>query len=174
LLVGALLLVWLVPRPRRVSTGSVETQTVIIQTLGAGTQTDEPEDSGSEGTSPLVPIYTDSDTPLPKVPRSLPPREPQPRPSPQPRPAAQPESHRVTIDEVFAEISRRCEAYPVDHRGEARAVSFALQRLGARCCGRPPLDFSGTNHFCIRAKCPSCGAVALRYPSRLPRRVYAG
>jgi hypothetical protein len=180
LLAGVLLLGWLVPRARPVSTRSVETQTFIIQTLGAGTQTDEPEGGGDGGGSSLegtplpVPPVSDLDTPSwPRVRRNLPPSPQQAEPLPSPRPATQLESHQVTMDEVFAEICRRCEPYPVDHRGEARAVSFALQRLGAMCCGRPPLDFSGTNHFCIRAKCPGCGAVALRYQTRLPRPAYA-
>ena len=42
-------------------------------------------------------------------------------------------------------------------KDEKYVIRCALVKLGARCCGKVPADFSGSNQYWTRIKCLVCG-----------------
>ncbi len=100
---------------------------------------------------------------LPPLPRS-PPKSAGPAP-----PHGFTSDYAPTNDMVFHYLTALSEGYPSSRRAERKMVVEALQRLGASCCGEPPLDCSGTNQHIIRVKCGICHKVTLRYQVRVTR-----
>ena len=59
--------------------------------------------------------------------------------------------------------------YPQDFHAERAAVMDYIRQTRLLHCGMFPMDLSGTNRLWIRAKCPGCRTLCLRYQSGCPR-----
>ena len=74
----------------------------------------------------------------------------------------------VSAVQIRAEITRLANAHQpflLTSADERLAIRGALVKLGARCCGKVPEDFSGSNQYWTRIKCFVCGEVFQRVPA---------
>jgi len=123
----------------------------------------------TDGTGLPGPTLCAAPVPKPYTPHPTshaPPSPPLPPPSPAFATAssAQTRNH-VSAVQIRSEIAAMHRSYPLTAADERQAIRNALIALGARCCGKVPDDFSGTNQYWTRIKCFVCGEMYQRVPA---------